>query len=70
MGQGKRKSMANSVVTKGAPRAKTDGFFKRLFKFLREAYIEVRFKASWPSWTELKKFCRWDGKHTVHREAK
>ena len=35
---------------------KTDGFFKRMWRFLRESYIEVAKKASWPTWPELKQF--------------
>jgi len=46
--------MANGVAAKGTSKAK-DGFFKRLSRFLREAWIEVVKKASWPSWAELKK---------------
>jgi preprotein translocase SecE subunit len=48
--------MGNGVVTKTAARGKTDNALGRMFKFLREAYTEVRYKASWPSWSELKKF--------------
>jgi preprotein translocase SecE subunit len=48
--------MANGVVAKGAARAKTDNVFTRGMRFLREAWVEVRYKASWPSWPELKRF--------------
>ena len=47
--------MANSVATKGTTRAKPDGTFTRMVRFLKEAYMEVRYKTSWPNWTELKK---------------
>lgn len=47
--------MANSVAAKGAGKAKGNGFFSRMARFLREAWIEVVKKASWPSWAELKK---------------
>jgi preprotein translocase SecE subunit len=49
--------MANGVATKSAGKTvKTDGLFSRASRFLRESYIEVFKKASWPSWPELKKF--------------
>lgn len=35
---------------------KSDGFFKRMWRFTRESYIEVAKKAAWPTWPELKKF--------------
>ena len=41
--------MANSVA------AKREGFGKRMSRFLRESWIEVVKKASWPTWAELKK---------------
>lgn len=47
--------MANGVATKGATRSKTDGAFTRMIRFLKEAYVEVRYKTSWPNWTELKR---------------
>lgn len=54
--------MANGVATKGAtktmqkpkPDSKRDSIFTRAKRFLRESYIEVRFKAAWPSWSELR----------------
>jgi preprotein translocase subunit SecE len=45
--------MANSVAVKGA--GKSEGLFARMSRFLRESYTEVVKKASWPSWSELKK---------------
>jgi preprotein translocase SecE subunit len=47
--------MANSVAAKGANRAKSEGLFARMVKFLRESWIEVFKKASWPTTSELKK---------------
>ncbi|MDO8684236.1 MAG: preprotein translocase subunit SecE [Armatimonadota bacterium] len=47
--------MANSVAAKGAAKAKGDGLWKRMSRFLRESWIEVIKKASWPTWAELKK---------------
>lgn len=35
---------------------KSEGFFARLSKFLRDSYVEVVKKAAWPTWPELKKF--------------
>ena len=34
---------------------KMAGLFTRISQFLRESYIEVVKKASWPTWSELKK---------------
>ena len=47
--------MANSVPAKVAGRAKSEGLGSRMSKFLRESYIEVVKKASWPSASELRK---------------
>lgn len=35
---------------------KPDGFFTRLFRFVKESYNEVVKKAIWPTWPELKNF--------------
>ena len=35
---------------------KSDNFFKRMWRFMRESYIEVAKKAAWPTWPELKNF--------------
>ncbi len=62
--------MSNDVVAKGAAKSKPEkpkgdkskverggeGFFDKITKFVRESYVEVVKKASWPSWPELKKF--------------
>jgi len=48
--------MSNGVATKSAARPKGDGIFVRMGRFLKEAWVEVRYKATWPSWSELKKF--------------
>jgi len=48
--------MANGVATKGAARTgSTVPALQRAARFLKEAWVEVRYKASWPSWSELKK---------------
>jgi large subunit ribosomal protein L33 len=36
----------------------------------RRNYTTTKNKRNDPDRLELKKYCRWDGKHTVHREAK
>ena len=48
--------MANSTAAKVAQKAKGDGGFAKLWKFIREAYIETRYKSAWPTWTELRQF--------------
>lgn len=48
--------MANSTAAKVAQRAKGDGFFTKLWKFIRESYIETRYKSAWPTRTELRQF--------------
>jgi preprotein translocase SecE subunit len=48
--------MANGVAAKGPAKPKTDSLFVRGGRFLKEAWTEVRYKATWPSWTELKRF--------------
>lgn len=40
--------------SKKATASEEMGFFKKTGHFLREAYIETRFKTTWPSKTELK----------------
>jgi preprotein translocase SecE subunit len=46
--------MANGIAAKSAGKAK-DGLFKRLSRFIRESWVEVVKKASWPSREELQK---------------
>ena len=41
--------MANSVAAKG------DSLWRRASRFFRESWVEVVKKASWPTWSELKK---------------
>ncbi len=48
--------MANGTVAKAAPKLKGEGFFARAIKFIRESYVETRYKSSWPTWTELRQF--------------
>ena len=47
--------MANVAAGRIGNKMKVPGFFLRMSQFLRESYIEVVKKASWPSWSELKK---------------
>ena len=47
--------MANAAAGRVGNNKKVTGFFIRMSQFLRESYIEVVKKASWPSWSELKK---------------
>ena len=47
--------MANVAAGRVASKMNVAGFFIRMSQFLRESYIEVVKKASWPSWSELKK---------------
>ena len=48
--------MANSVPAKTAPRPKGEGIFARISKFVRESYVETRYKSAWPTWAELRSF--------------
>lgn len=48
--------MANSTAAKVAPRAKGESIFARMWKFIRESYIETRYKSAWPTWAELRQF--------------
>lgn len=48
--------MANSAAAKTAPKPKGEGIFARIWKFIRESYIETRYKSAWPTWTELRQF--------------
>lgn len=51
-----KKYMRNGLAAKGATKPKSDGLFMRMVRFVKEAYVEVRYKTTWPNWTELKKF--------------
>jgi preprotein translocase SecE subunit len=55
--------MPDGVTAKGTPKVdknkterKTESIFNRMWRFIRESYVEVVKKASWPTWPELKKF--------------
>ena len=48
--------MANSAAAKTAPRPKGEGIFARMWKFIRESYVETRYKSAWPTWAELRQF--------------
>lgn len=48
--------MASTPAAKPAAKPKGDGIFKRLGRFLKESYVETRFKSSWPSSKELRQF--------------
>jgi len=56
---------AKSAAKTRAEKAKSDkaraerrsnSFFSRMSRFLRESYVEVVKKAAWPSWPDLKRF--------------
>jgi preprotein translocase SecE subunit len=48
--------MASTPAAKPVSKPKGDGIFKRLGRFLKESYVETRYKSSWPSWKELRQF--------------
>jgi len=48
--------MANSTAAKVAQKAKGESIFAKMWKFIREAYIETRYKSAWPTWSELRSF--------------
>lgn len=48
--------MANSTAAKVTQRAKGENIFAKMWKFIREAYIETRYKSAWPTWAELRQF--------------
>ena len=47
--------MANGAAGRIGSKMNVPGLITRMSQFLRESYIEVVKKASWPSWSELKK---------------
>ena len=47
--------MANVAVNRVGSKAKVADLFAKVGQFLRESYLEVVKKASWPTWSELKK---------------
>lgn len=48
--------MANGAVAKAPARAKGDGVFAKIWRFIRESYVETRYRSAWPTWQELKQF--------------
>jgi preprotein translocase SecE subunit len=48
--------MANSAAAKAPQKAKGDGIFVRIYRFIRESYVETRFKSAWPTFAELRSF--------------
>ena len=48
--------MANSAAAKMPQKAKGDGIFAKIWRFIRESYVETRYKSAWPTWTELRQF--------------
>jgi len=48
--------MANSTAAKMPQKAKGEGIFGKMWKFVRESYVETRYKSAWPTWTELRQF--------------
>jgi len=48
--------MANGGAAKAATKTKQDGFFVKVIRFIREAYVETRLKSAWPTWQELRQF--------------
>lgn len=48
--------MANSTAAKVAPKAKGDSVFAKVWRFIRESYVETRYKSAWPTWAELRQF--------------
>ena len=48
--------MANGAAAKMPQKASGDGVFAKIWRFIRESYIETRFKSAWPTWPELRQF--------------
>jgi preprotein translocase SecE subunit len=48
--------MANSAAARMPAKAKSDGIFAKIWRFIRESYVETRFKSAWPTWPELRQF--------------
>ena len=48
--------MANSAAAKMPGKAKGDGIFAKMWRFVRESYIETRYKSAWPTGIELRQF--------------
>jgi len=48
--------MANGAAAKMPAKAKGDSIFAKICRFIRESYVETRYKSAWPTWTELRQF--------------
>ena len=48
--------MANGTVAKVGAKPKGENIFARFAKFVKESYIETRYKSAWPTWPELRQF--------------
>ena len=48
--------MANGAAAKMPGKAKSDGIFTKIWRFMRESYVETRYKSAWPTWPELRQF--------------
>jgi preprotein translocase subunit SecE len=48
--------MANSAAAKVSQKPKGEGTFAKIWKFIRESYVETRYKSAWPTVPELRSF--------------
>ena len=48
--------MANGATARMPGKAKGDGIFTKIGRFIRESYVETRYKSAWPTWPELRQF--------------
>ena len=48
--------MASGGAAKAAAKPKGSGLIMRALRFLRESYVETRYKSAWPTWAELRQF--------------
>ncbi len=48
--------MASTPAAKPVSKPKGEGIWKRLGRFLKESYVETRYKSSWPTAKELRQF--------------
>ena len=48
--------MASGSAAKAATKARGNGLLTRAMRFIRESYVETRYKSAWPTWTELRQF--------------
>lgn len=49
-------TMANSAAVKAPQKSKGAGIFARMGRFIRESYVETRYKSAWPTLPELRSF--------------